>query len=136
MKESREQRRQKEELHTIQQTKIHNNLNGLEKYSLNMYSVHVLLHILDTCVYTCTCTCVRLYMYKCIYTANVHVHMHIYDYHIHVRSCLLCLVSLNEFTCNFLVWMWVPWWFNYPGPLLNTRIGYPVHQGRDALCLA
>ena len=34
MKERREQRRKKEESHTIKQTKFHNNLNGLEKYSL------------------------------------------------------------------------------------------------------
>jgi len=32
MKERREQRRKKEESHTLKQTKIHNNLNGLEKY--------------------------------------------------------------------------------------------------------
>ena len=34
MKERREQRRKKEESHTIKQTKFHNNLNGLKKYSL------------------------------------------------------------------------------------------------------
>ena len=103
MKESREQRRQKE-LHTIKQTKIHNNLNGLEKYSLNMYSVHVLLHTLDTCVYTCTCTCtcVRLYMY--IYMANVHVHMHIYHIHVlvgtvHIHTC----IHVHVLVCHVLV---------------------------------
>ena len=27
------------------------------------------------------------------------------------------------------------WWFNYPGPLLNTKIGYPVHRGETPFAL-
>ena len=49
MKERRERRRKKEESHTTKQTKFHNNLNGLEKYSLTfgeqpqytMYTYHM-----------------------------------------------------------------------------------------------
>ena len=50
MKERREQRRKKEESYTIKQTKIHNNLNGLEKYLENSFNgldkyMHVHVHL-------------------------------------------------------------------------------------------
>ena len=48
--ENREDR--KKELHTIKQTKIHNNLNGLQKYSLILGEQPQQLRK----IYTCTCT--------------------------------------------------------------------------------
>ena len=52
------------------------------------------------------------------------------DPYVQDSVCSVCVLSIRArvFTCACTC--------NYPGPLLNTEIGYPVHQGRDTLCLA
>ena len=62
------------------------------------------------CMYNVPCT---------VYTIMHLQYMYMYMY-------LYCIYDVHDLMI----------WFNYPGPLLNTKIGYPVHQGRDALGLA
>ena len=45
-----------------------------------------------------------------------------------VVACI-CLVSITDYSCNFSAWMEVPWWFNYPGLLLNAEVEYPCLSG-------
>ena len=82
-------------------------------------------------LFHCVSYAVHVTVTSCLCSRVCQKHIVFHDQGYSVRK----ITMLVHVCCNFSVWRWVPWWFNYPGPLHSTGVELTCLSGERRLCL-